>query len=151
MASRRDHKTIRLKLVEFGGNVSAVAEHFNVARQTVYNWIERYNLRDVVEDTRDKMFDTAERNISLAVEAGSLDASKFVLTHMPVQKERRWSSRQELTGEGGAPLNLSPDVIALLEARGMSLEEIKAEIEAEIRDALQSPDADDEDEPGAEA
>src|SRR5262245_50246558 len=54
-APRVSAKSVRLALIEQGGNVSAVAEAFRVARQTVYNWIERYKLRDLVELSRDTM------------------------------------------------------------------------------------------------
>jgi hypothetical protein len=120
-APRRDHKSVRLALEAHGGNVTATAEHFGVARQTVYNWIDRYGLREHVDFQRDKMFELAERNINYELQKGSFEASKFVLTHFPT--EGRWSSRSEFTGKDGAAL-IPDDVAAYLQERGKTLDEV---------------------------
>lgn len=138
-AARHDHTTIRRALIDLGGNVSAVAEHFLVTRQTVYNWIERYGLRDVVAFERSRMFELAERNIYFEVERGSFEASRFVLTHMPNAGER-WSSRSEVTGKDGEPL-FAPDVMAALAKMGYTEAEIKARFEASIRQMAATPAA----------
>jgi transposase-like protein len=123
--------SVRQALETHGGVISKVAESFNVSRQTVYNWIERYELREVVERTRDMMFDLAQDNILKAVTDGDVDVSKFVLTHMPTA--RRWSSRAELTGANGTPLGLSPDVIELMRRMGVEPSEVVKEFEEMVR------------------
>lgn len=120
-------RSVRLALQEHGGNVSAVADAFGRSRQTVYNWIQRYALRDMVDLSRDTMFATAEANINLAVQAGNLEASKFVLTHMPV--EGRWSSRNELTGKDGKDL-FDDELRAAMQALGIDQRAVVAEFRA---------------------
>lgn len=101
---------LRMALQTHGGVIAKVAEAYQVTRQTVYNWIDKYHLRDMVESSRVLMFDMAADNVFVAVEKGDFEASKFVLTHMPTP--RRWSNRQELTGANGMPLGgLPQDVL----------------------------------------
>lgn len=126
--TKRDQKSIRLAFEAHGGNISAVAEQFGVVRQTVYNWIEKYGLRDLVEFQRDKMFDLAERNINLELIKGSFEASKFVLTHFPT--ERRWSSRSEFTGKDGEALFLSAEVREAMQKLGLAESDVVREFEA---------------------
>lgn len=127
MASRRDQKSIRIAFERYGGNVTAVAEHFGVARQTVYNWMDKYGLRELVLFERDKMFDLAERNVYIELQKGSFEASKFVLTHMPV--EGRWSSRNELTGKDGKDL-FDDELRAAMQALGIDESAVVAEFRA---------------------
>lgn len=112
-------KSVRLALQAHGGNVSAVADAFDVGRQTVYNWIKRYALRDLVELSRDTMFATAEANINLAVQAGDIDASKFVLTHMPT--EGRWSSKTDVSV---SPLGIPPEIKKMLDDMGLAVDDV---------------------------
>lgn len=135
-AAKHDYTSIRKAMVELKGNVSAVAEHFAVTRQTVYNWIERYGLRDVVEFERSRLFELAERNVYFEVERGSFEASKFVLTHMPNAGER-WSSRSEVTGKDGEPL-FAPDVMDILAKMGYTEAEIRVRFEAQVRAMAQA-------------
>lgn len=123
---------LRRALAEHGGLVGRVAEAFSVSRQTIYNWIEKYGLRDALSSSRTLMFDLAEDNVFRAVEAGDLDISKFVLTHMP--STRRWSSRAEVTGADGAPLALPADVVEMLAALGVSPSDVAKQFEAMIRE-----------------
>lgn len=126
-------RSVRVALEAHGGNISAVARSFNRSRQTVYNWIEEYDLWDDVKFDRDQMFEMAENNLFKAVQAGNIDVSKFVLTHMPTPK--RWSNRTEITGaDGEAMFALSPDVMALLKAMGVEPSDAHREFEAIIRE-----------------
>jgi len=101
---------LRQALQHYGGVIAKVAEAYQVTRQTVYNWIDKYHLREMVESSRVLMFDMAADNVFIQVENGDFEASKFVLTHMPTPK--RWSNRQELTGANGMPLGgLPQDVL----------------------------------------
>lgn len=129
--ARVSRKSVRAALKAHGGIVAQVADSFNVSRQTVYNWIKEYGLRDEMEFARDTMFDIAERNVYIAVQMGDLDMSKFVLTHMP--NASRWSNRQELTGANGAPLGLSPEVIQLMQMLGMEPSDVVRQFEEMVR------------------
>ena len=101
---------LRMALQTHGGIVARVAKAYDVSRQTVYNWIDKYHLTEMVESSRKLMFDMAADNVFVAVSDGDFEASKFVLTHMPTP--RRWSNRQELTGANGMPLGgLPQDVL----------------------------------------
>lgn len=129
--ARVSRKSVREALKAHGGIVAQVAESFDVSRQTVYNWIKEYGLRDEMEFARDTMFDIAERNVYLAVQAGDLDMSKFVLTHMP--SSTRWSNRQELTGANGSPLGLPADVIELMRKLNIQPEDLAVHLSELVR------------------
>ncbi|MBK9751723.1 MAG: hypothetical protein IPO91_34480 [Chloroflexi bacterium] len=110
---------LRKALEAHGGVIAKVADAYQVTRQTVYNWIDTYHLREMVEASRVLMFDMAADNVFVAVEKGDFEASKFVLTHMPTPK--RWSNRQELTGANGMPLGgLPQDVLEYMGKVGIT-------------------------------
>jgi transposase-like protein len=135
MANKVTKARAREVLAGYFGDISATARHFNVSRQTVYNWIERWNLADALDDARDNVFEMAEQNAYQRVIAGDWDASKFVLLNMPPGKRRaRWSSKTDtsVTVEGIA---LSPDVIALMQKLGISTSDAAREFETLIREA----------------
>jgi hypothetical protein len=128
---RVSSNSVRKALQEHGGVVVRVAEAFRVSRQTVYSWVERYDLWWMLERARESMFDLAQDNIMQAVADGDIDCSKFVLTHMPTAK--RWSSRAEITGKDGSPLGLSADVIELMRRMGVEPSEVVKEFEEMVR------------------
>lgn len=132
MASKIGKKRLRQAMQENGGIVARIAEQFGVTRQTIYNWIDEYDLRAELAEARDHIFEVAEGNIFGAVHAGDLDMSKFLLTHMPHQ--RRWSSRHELTGRDGAAL-LSAETRKLLEELGIDMTDVAREFEELVRAA----------------
>ena len=43
---------LRQALQHYGGVIAKVAEAYQVTRQTVYNWIDKYHLREMVESSR---------------------------------------------------------------------------------------------------
>lgn len=127
---------LRMALQAHGGIIAHVAKAYEVTRQTVYNWIDKYHLRELVESSRTMMFDLAADNVYQAVEKGDFEASKFVLTHMPTP--RRWSNRQELTGANGAPLGLPADVIELMRKLNIQPEELVEHLSELVRAEAQS-------------
>lgn len=134
-AARVGKREVRKALELHGGVVMHVAASFNVSRQTVYNWIAKYQLHDLVRQTRYVMHDIAEDNIYRAAIAGNLDVSMFILRYMPPgAHQERWTSRSELTGKDGAPLGLSADVVRLLEAMGIPLDDVARQFEQMIRE-----------------
>lgn len=122
---------LRRALQHHGGVIAKVAEAYAVTRQTVYNWIDRYELRDLVESSRTMMFDLAADNVYQAVEKGDFEASKFVLTHMPTAG--RWSNRTEVTGKDGAPLGMSADVLELMRQMGLEPSDVVRQFEEMVR------------------
>ncbi len=123
---------LRHALDAYGGIIAQVATHFSVERQTVYNWLDDYDLRDYVNVARRGMFEVAADNVYEAVMRGDLDISKFVLTHMP-GGTARWSSKTEITGKDGEPLMISPDVRDALREMGIELSEAVREFEEMVR------------------
>lgn len=112
-----------------GGNIKRVAEMFDVTRQTIYNKVDRYDLRGEVETYRAMVFRMAEDNLFGAVEEGDTDISKFVVTHFP--GGQRWSSKQEI--RLGA-IQLDDEVLALAEKMGIEVETIAEQFERLIRE-----------------
>lgn len=115
-----------------GGTVARIAEQFGCTRQTIYNNIRRFELERELEDTREAIFEIAEGNIFNAVRGGSLEMSRFVVTHMPHQ--RRWSSRHELTGRDGMAL-FSEETRKLLDEMGITMTDVAREFETLVRAA----------------
>lgn len=137
---KRPAKTaLRDALIAAGGVVSVVAEGFDVARQTIYDWIGFYQLDDQLARSRESMYDIAVDNILEAVEQKDLDMSRFVVTHMPVKGRARWSNRQELTGANGVPLNATPELISLMDRLGITGDELVAELERLLREEVEAP------------
>lgn len=119
---------LRRAIRETGGNVSQIAERFEMSRQAIYYQLDRYQLRDELNQYRRLMFDMAEGNVFDAVAGGDLDLSRFVLTHMP--GGNRWSSRHDVTV--GA-VTLSPEALKMLEALGVDPETVGDEFERLIQ------------------
>lgn len=123
---------LRRALEEHGGIISRVADAYSVTRQTVYNWIEHYELHDKVQAARKGLFDLAVDNVAKAVQEGDLEMSRFVLTHMPTTA--RWSSRSEITGKDGTPLVIAPDVMEILRGMGVQDSDLAKQFEDMIRE-----------------
>lgn len=135
MASKVTKKRAQEVLTQYFGDISATARHFNVTRQTVYNWIARWELTAALDDARDHVFEMAEQNIYQLVINGDYDASKFTVLNMPPGKRRaRWSSKTDsnLNVQG---VTISPDVLALIERLGLSSSDVVREFESLIREA----------------
>lgn len=134
MASKPSKREVRLALERHGGVIMHVAAAYNVSRTTVYDWIAKYKLQDVVQRSRFVMHDIAEDNVYRAAIRGDLDISKFILLHMPpAAGQMRWTSRSEITGKDGAPL-FAPDVLAILEQFGMTETEAVRQFEQLMRE-----------------
>jgi hypothetical protein len=148
MPRKRPEKSI-LKdlLIEHGGVVSKVAKARGWSRTAVYEWIAFYDknlktdeakLSTIIANARTAMYDMAADNILRIVEderdENHFDASKFVLTHMPVKDRERWSNRTELTGKDGTPLNASPELVRLMDKLSISGDELVAQLETLLRE-----------------
>lgn len=130
---------LRKAIREHGGAIADVARHFDVTRQTVYNWLDHYDLRAEVEAARTSMRMVAQdviyQRLMNADEDKAFDAAKFVMLNM---------------SDDGNLLPLSPRVVALLRRMGASVGTVIAEFEAiieqmameQLPDVIEMPDDD---------
>lgn len=123
-------KTSFRRAVELeGGNVSGVARRLKIARSSVYNYLQRWDMRDELDAAKADMIGAAKDTVYDQVLEGDLDAARFVLTHHPKNPER-WTSRQEVTVTG---VSLSAEVMQLMEELGVDVETAAEAFEAQIR------------------
>ena len=66
----------------YGGNIGKVAERFGWKkdRVRVYKWIDKYDLRSILDESRILMIDLAEDNILDSVQTKDKDDSRLVLS-----------------------------------------------------------------------
>jgi transposase-like protein len=120
--------SLRAAIKEHGGLVADIARHYRVTRQTVYNWLDHYNMRDELVKSRHSMRDIAKDIVYQRLFDDDKDiqweASRFVLTRLQ---------------DDGELLALSPITLALLSKMGIPLPDVVAEFEAMIQaEALQN-------------
>lgn len=123
---RPGQKALRETIERAGGVIAAVARFYQVERQTVYNWLDHYDMHDAIRDARDDIIDVAEANMFRAVQAGDLDISKFVLTRLG--RARGWGNSVEVTG-----VVIPDEIVRLVETMGGDASSIVREFEALIR------------------
>ena len=81
------------------GNLTAAATKLGVTRQGVYDYIDRYKLQDVLDQSREKMADEAVGQLHRLVRDGNLGAVIFYLKTQA--KSRGYTERIETTGKHG--------------------------------------------------
>ena len=81
------------------GNLTAAATKLGVTRQGVYDYIDRYKLQDVLDQSREKMADEAVGQLHRLVRDGNLGAIIFYLKTQ--HKPRGFTERIETTGKDG--------------------------------------------------
>jgi DNA-binding phage protein len=89
-------------LLSCDGNLTAAAARLGVVRKAVYDYIERYNLKDVLDQSREKMADEAVGQLHRLVRDGNLGAVIFYLKTQA--KSRGFTERIEQTGANGEPI-----------------------------------------------
>ena len=100
-------------IAEYKGNVSMVARHFKMSRQTLYKYINAHpSVMAALEEARETMIDNVESALYSAALAGEGWAVCFFLKTQG--KRRGYVERTELTGLDGTPLvkgyvGISPD------------------------------------------
>lgn len=111
-------RNLRQAIYALGGNISEIARHFAVERQTVYNWLDHYQIRAEVKASRQQMRAVAGDVVYARLMSGDEDkayeAARFVLTHLR---------------DDGELLVLSPEVIRILGEQGIPLERVTAVLE----------------------
>src|SRR5690554_3647553 len=106
VSKRRVREVIREKF----GVITQVAEALEVTRQTVYSYLDKYELWDELERDRQKLCKLAVNNIANAVESDDLETSKWVASRLG--KADGWNEKIEVEG---AVLPLSPETIRQIE------------------------------------
>ncbi|CAK0770244.1 hypothetical protein CCP3SC15_400017 [Gammaproteobacteria bacterium] len=89
-------------IADYKGNVSMVARHFGMSRQTLYKYInDRVTVQAALAEARDTMIDNVESALYSAALAGEGWAVCFFLKTQG--KSRGYVERNEITGaDGGA-------------------------------------------------
>ena len=75
-----------------GGVIAEIAEYYDVSRQTIYNWLDKYKLRALVASARQDIKTIARDNLYGALLGGDVDVSKWVLLNMGDDGEVRFSA-----------------------------------------------------------
>ena len=81
-------------LLASDGNLTAAATKLGVTRQGVYDYIDRYKLQDVLDQSREKMADEAVGQLHRLVRDGNLGAVIFYLKTQA--KSRGYTERIEM-------------------------------------------------------
>lgn len=114
---RPGRRNLRIAIHHYGV-ISEVAKHFDVPRQTIYNWLDYYDMRGEVTAARHQMREVAADVVYARLMAEDAekawDAAQFVLRHLR---------------NDGELLVLSPEVIAGLRRMGIPVSEAVRQFE----------------------
>lgn len=98
-------ETVIARIVEYKGNLAAVARSFQMSRQTLYKYIKgKPTVLAAVEEARETMIDNVESALYSAALAGEAWAVCFFLKTQG--KHRGYIERTEHTGAEGGALNI---------------------------------------------
>ena len=86
-------------LIACDGNLTAAADKLGVVRAVVYDYIERYKLQEVLDQSREKMADEAVGQLHRLVRDGNLGAVIFYLKTQA--NSRGFTECIETTGKDG--------------------------------------------------
>lgn len=112
---------LRKLIKKTGGTVSQMAKDQNVSRQTIYNWLDHYDMRDDLDKERTNIVMLAEDNIYDSLIAGDVGTSQWVLERKG--RHLGWNKQVEISGVLGQ-MNLSAEQMAILEAAGYNVSEV---------------------------
>lgn len=118
------------ELIEKSGGVvsdmARLASEEGVSRQTIYNWLDHYQMRDQVTAARQNMRAVAQDVIYGRLmsneDAQAFEAAKFVMLHLR---------------DDGELLTLSPETLLLLRQMGMDASAVVTAFEAMVRQAAE--------------
>ena len=123
-------KFIKDLIKDHGGVISEMARNCKqgiigkkgVSRQTIYNWIEHYDLRDECEKARVSMRmvsrDVIYQRLLTGDDDAAFEAAKFVTLHL---------------NDSGELLYVSPETLRMLRELGVPLSSIADEIERGVQ------------------
>lgn len=114
------------------GVKSVIAKRLDCARNTVYNYLERWpDLKTLLDDESEMLVDAAEIKLFDLIVDGDVRAITFALATKG--KNRGYSQRTEITGADGGAIVIAPDVLSTLAQLGLDTSDVAREFEALIR------------------
>lgn len=110
MKTKKDKLTFLKILKGNGGNINDACSVTNVARRTVYLWIEKEEwFKHNIEDIREISVDNVESALYKNAIEGNTTAQIFYLKTQG--KKRGYIERQEITGVDGEPTSFEVTII----------------------------------------
>jgi hypothetical protein len=107
-----------------GGNLSSIADHFEVSRSTVYEWVKNNEkFKQVVEDARGRLFDqclTTSQVVAMGIPEREIGTNKII----------GWRERPD-----GNMLRYLMSTLGRKEGFGESVE-VNAKVEGEIKGTI---------------
>ena len=114
--------SLRKAIRECGGIITDVAERYQVTRQTVYRWVDRYSLRDEINDARQDVrnvaFDVIYDRLYNLYDDKAYEAARFVTLHLKPD---------------GNLLPISPRAAAILRRLGIPTSDVASQFEMLIQ------------------
>ena len=94
---------------KYQGNITIIAESLNVARSTIYDFVEKHNeLKQLITDYRMARVDKAESVVDACLEKNDFGAAKYILSTLGRSLGYVEKSEVEVSG-GVANVNFSID------------------------------------------
>jgi hypothetical protein len=125
-------KMVQTALEKARGNLSVAAKALDVSRQTIYTYMNRYpELKDIRDNAMEYVLDIAEDNLENFVLNGDQRATEFILRYRGKSRGYRMGGDVNIDGT----LGLSPDVLEMMKEHGISINDVRAELEKILREA----------------
>lgn len=110
MAYKLKKKEVEAKLRELSGNMFVTAQALGISRQTLYSFVKKHGLEDVVQEARESMTDIAETSLKRAVINGEAWAVCFTLKTLGKSRGYVERVQQEISGRDGQAIEIKPTV-----------------------------------------
>ena len=110
MAYKLKKKEVEAKLRELSGNMFVTAQALGISRQTLYSFVKKNGLEDVVQEARESMTDIAETSLKRAVINGEAWAVCFTLKTLGKSRGYVERVQQEISGRDGQAIEIKPTV-----------------------------------------
>jgi predicted transcriptional regulator len=104
-------ETIKNTISQAMGNLTIVAKSLGVSRTAVFNWVQEYELKGIVEEARENRLDFVESALDNLIKKGDTAAIIFFLKTQG--RSRGYSEKVDVehTGKDGEPLTLRIEII----------------------------------------
>ena len=110
MAYKLKKKEVEAKLRELSGNMFVTAQALGISRQTLYSFVKKNGLEDVVQEARESMTDIAETSLKRAVINGEAWAVCFTLKTLGKSRGYVERVQQEISGRDGEAIEIKNTV-----------------------------------------
>ncbi|MEQ9027553.1 MAG: hypothetical protein RLP44_02460 [Aggregatilineales bacterium] len=110
--------SLRKAMKETGGVISDLATHFSVTRQTVYRWMDHYEMRHELSAARTNMREVAKDVLYEKLIAGDVGVAMFVTRHLTAD---------------GEMIVFSPEVLRAMEVLGIQPSEAVQQFETLVK------------------